>query len=113
MNYIKQLQVDIDARKAEKLELSNGINELKGYLSSSKFWIETTVQVADVLHRLAEIEHNAGVAFNDFENAAYVADEADKVAKAEIDLAKITCGVPRQEPGACAGCMVTCIASTP
>ena len=57
MNYIKQLQVDIDARKAEKLELSNGINELKGYLSSSKFWIETTVQVVDLPEFLPCLSH--------------------------------------------------------
>lgn len=50
--------------KAQRDELFNGIHELRIYLQSDKFLVDTTVQAADVLRRLDEIcnaAHNAAL----------------------------------------------------
>jgi hypothetical protein len=59
MNYIKQLQRDRLTFETESNELNKGINELIGYLCSSKFHDDTTVQAADVIRRLRDIQSAA------------------------------------------------------
>ena len=51
------------SRKVAQFEA--GILELRRYLTSPKFWTDSTVQVQDILNRLYEIESRATVA--DFE----------------------------------------------
>lgn len=55
MNYIKRLE----EQKIMKDVLLYGIQELQGYLTSSKFHDDTTVQVTDVLNRLQAIKNAA------------------------------------------------------
>ena len=59
MNYIKRLERENSALKQELHELRRGLQHLKGYLQSEKFWHDTTVQTSDVLLRLDEAEREA------------------------------------------------------
>jgi len=56
--YIKQLQEDNKTLNRNEQNLLAGLEEIKRYLSSEKFYIDTTVQVRDVLYRLEEIKSN-------------------------------------------------------
>ena len=52
MNHIKRTQIERDAGIVFNTHLSSNLNDLKVYLCSDKFRIDTTVQVSDVLRRL-------------------------------------------------------------
>lgn len=56
MNYIKKLESELRASQEELRQLKDGITELKSYLQSEKFWMDTTVQTRDVLNRLEEAQ---------------------------------------------------------
>jgi hypothetical protein len=46
--------------KAQKLiieQYEEGLNDLRCYLNSSKFHVDTTVQVSDIMLRLDEVKH--------------------------------------------------------
>ena len=51
MNYISLL-------KRQNGAYQDGLNHLKNYLLSDKFYTDTTVQIRDVLSRIAEIEED-------------------------------------------------------
>lgn len=53
MNYIRKLQNQREQLIAEKREGLAALQELEAYLHSEKFRTDTTVQVADVLARMA------------------------------------------------------------
>lgn len=59
MNYIKSLEKLNTLKNSQIIMYESGLNELVCYLSSSKFWEDTTVQVADVIHRIYEIKSQA------------------------------------------------------
>ena len=59
MNYIKQLQKQVQELEIAKDRYNVGLQELAGYLTSEKFHTDTTVQVQDVLNRLAVLRHEA------------------------------------------------------
>lgn len=54
-NHIHNLQIEIARLTAEKIAYEDGLQDLKIYLNSSKFFTNTTVQCADVIMRLQEI----------------------------------------------------------
>ena len=54
MNYIKRLECELNEARTELTGLKIGINDLRSYLHSSKFHIDTTVQVDDVTRRLQD-----------------------------------------------------------
>jgi len=56
MNYIKQLEYSNNLKSAEICGLRAAISDLEQYLSSPKFWEDTTVQVNDIFSRLREAE---------------------------------------------------------
>ena len=56
MNHIKRLQMDKAGAEAREDAYRFGIGQLIGYLTSEKFHEDTTVQTADVIHRLREIQ---------------------------------------------------------
>jgi len=55
MNHIKQLQVEIELLKSTLNEHREEIIDLERYLTSDKFYHDTSVQVSDVLRRLPTI----------------------------------------------------------
>ncbi len=71
MNHIRDLKIRRISAETELGTLLIGIQELKGYLLSSKFSIDTTVQVKDVLLRLDEVVSAAEDAKVQYENGAY------------------------------------------
>jgi hypothetical protein len=58
-NYIHILQQEKAELQAELAGIRRGLDCLKIYLNSPKFYHDTTVQIADVLRRLEEVEMNA------------------------------------------------------
>ncbi len=52
MNYIQSLKTQIEEKDKEISELKEKIQNLKIYLSSSKFHKDPTVQVQDIFNRL-------------------------------------------------------------
>lgn len=71
MNHIQELTIQRDGLSIELSTYFDAINELKHYLLSDKFSVDTTVQVKDVLHRLSEAENAALNARDAADNAAY------------------------------------------
>jgi hypothetical protein len=59
-NYIFSLKDQVSVKDAEIEALREGLVDLSCYLTSSKFHIDTTVQVADVLRRIQDIISMAG-----------------------------------------------------
>ncbi len=59
MNIIRKLQMEKAGLEAEVQALKEGISDLKSYLNSAKFYLDTTVQCADVILRLRETESAA------------------------------------------------------
>jgi hypothetical protein len=59
-NYIFTLKDAVAVKDAEIQAYKDGIVDLSVYLTSSKFSIDTTVQVADVLRRLQDIVMSVG-----------------------------------------------------
>ena len=55
MNHIKQLQLEIELLKSTLNEHRGDILDLERYLTSDKFYHDTSVQVSDVLRRLPTI----------------------------------------------------------
>jgi hypothetical protein len=58
VNYIKQLQQELAREKAVTAATEAGLDALRSYLMSSKFHVDTTVQVSDVLHAIAGIRNS-------------------------------------------------------
>lgn len=58
-NYIHRLQDENAALTRELEALRAGLADLRGYLNSPKFGADTTVQVGDVLARLADADSRA------------------------------------------------------
>ena len=86
MNYIKRLQSDNAAMARELAALRDGLADLYGYVSSSKFAVDTHVNTADITLRIREIEtlatYAAEAAAVDNIDAAEVAEMvADGVAR--------------------------------
>lgn len=71
MNYIKRLEQEKAVLKAELKAVTTGFHDLFGYLESPKFYIDTTVQVQDVMNRLQAIRDASIQAGNETENAFY------------------------------------------
>ena len=59
MNYIHKLRNENRVLQTELTMLKVGINDLRSYLNSSKFHVDTTVQKDDVLFRIQEFINNA------------------------------------------------------
>ena len=59
MNYIKQLKLDKEAAELTNYRYKLGLQDIAGYLVSDKFDDDTTVQVKDILLRLAEVNSHA------------------------------------------------------
>ena len=55
MNYIKQLQCEVDARGVKLDDALDELCGLQSYLLSDKFKIDPTVQVRDVLNRIESV----------------------------------------------------------
>lgn len=64
MNYIKQLEARVEELNLQRAVAWEKVAELKQYLGSSKFHNDTTVQVADVLRRLADVDLSASGLFD-------------------------------------------------
>ncbi len=58
MNYIKRLQEEIKNHEAGSIEQTEMINEFLRYLSSNKFWEDSTIQVSEVYDFLLKIRNN-------------------------------------------------------
>lgn len=56
MNFIKQLQHDNKALNAQLAASHDAIRDLRRYVSSPKFYNDTTVQVQDVLNYLNNVD---------------------------------------------------------
>lgn len=56
MNFIKSLQNDSKIKDNTIIAATEGLNSLLSYLSSPKFYDDTTVQVGDVICRIKEIK---------------------------------------------------------
>jgi len=52
MNYIKKIEGDEKVQSAKICGLMSGLLDLRAYLTSDKFAIDTTVQTFDVLNRI-------------------------------------------------------------
>lgn len=65
MNYIKQLQMQIEEHEEYIRRINEGIVDLQMYLMTEKFWNDTTVQVQDVINRLADVRSNASALLPD------------------------------------------------
>ncbi len=81
MNYIKRLQQEVATHEAQITATAEGIALLRSYLMSSKFHSDTTVQVSDVLLRLAELESHAQ-ACADTREATWADEQAQRNAEA-------------------------------
>lgn len=55
MNYINRLQSELAQETARVEALELGMQDLRAYLQSPKFWEDHSVNVTDVLLRLDEI----------------------------------------------------------
>ena len=55
MNYINQLQADMTEALDSTRSIETEINDLISYLCCDKFWVDTRVQVGDVLRVLLPI----------------------------------------------------------
>jgi hypothetical protein len=55
MNYIKRIELDAKKSESEVQSLRDGLIDLMSYLTSSKFKVDPTVQVKDVLTRIQQI----------------------------------------------------------
>lgn len=55
MNYIQRLERDCDQMNEELGQMRDGIAQLRAHLQSSKFHVDTTIQVSDVQAWLAGI----------------------------------------------------------
>lgn len=64
MNYIKQLESRVAELNQQRAVAWEQVADLKKYLCSSKFHNDTTVQVADVLRRLANVDLSASGLFD-------------------------------------------------
>lgn len=53
---LNETDIELNAAVAAMSALQSGLTELRAYLTSSKFESDTTVQVRDVLARLASAE---------------------------------------------------------
>ena len=62
MNTNERLKLQLEEARAELEALRDGLREVKGYLTSPKFWDDRTVQVSDVLLRIGEAEGRAFMA---------------------------------------------------
>jgi len=56
MNYIKQMQENVEDLKKTNAEQCEVINEFLHYLGSSKFWNDPTIQVSEVQQMLVNIK---------------------------------------------------------
>lgn len=76
MNYIKQLQNELLEVNAELAGLKSGLIDLERYLLSDKFFNDPTVQIQDVLNRIADAR-KAGVDLS-FEQASFTESRKQK-----------------------------------
>ena len=58
MNHIKRLQQELAAAQNQIKAFEQGIQDVEGYLCSSKFEEDTTVQASDVLRRIQEVKYS-------------------------------------------------------
>jgi len=54
-NYINKLQDEVARLESERAEALAALDELRVYLSSPKFYVDTTVQVGDVARRIEPV----------------------------------------------------------
>jgi hypothetical protein len=71
MNFIKKLQQDVAERDIRIATLEQGLHDIKLHLFGPKFKEDPTIQVADVLRLVREIEARAENEVNDFHNALH------------------------------------------
>jgi hypothetical protein len=67
MNYINRLQNVCKDQAVASREAEEEINHFLSYLSSSKFSVDTTVQVSDVLHFLLPLRNKVSAIAQDLE----------------------------------------------
>ena len=56
MNYIKKLEVEVLNASIESAKLDDKINAFLVYLTSQKFWNNTSIQTSEVLRFLQELK---------------------------------------------------------
>lgn len=71
MNYIKQLEAQAAAQVEQVQDTKEFVNYLLQYLQSDKFHQDTTVQVQDILNRLAPIRDCLSEAYYDIKFDQY------------------------------------------
>jgi len=81
MNHIIELTIVRDGLSKELTAYHKSICDLKNYLLSNKFAVDTTVQVKDVLMRLAEAERYALEVREEHDREAYKAEQQKKEAR--------------------------------
>ena len=75
MNHIMELTIVRDGLSKELAAYHGAIMDLKSYLLSDKFHVDTTVQVKDVLMRLEEAQRVAMEVRDEHDRAAYLAEK--------------------------------------
>jgi hypothetical protein len=71
MNYIKKLEAQTAAQVEQILDTKDFVNYLWSYLQSDKFHEDSTVQVQDVLNRLASVRDCLSDAYFDIKMEKY------------------------------------------
>jgi hypothetical protein len=56
MNYIKRLQSENEIQAQEIERLNQGLSDLRSYMCSEKFHVDTTVQTSDILRWIEQIK---------------------------------------------------------
>lgn len=77
MNHIRKTQIALDSERIEKAALECGLDSIRDYVSSEKFWKEPYVNVQDILLRIREVRDAALGLRLEYENKA-LADERSR-----------------------------------
>ena len=62
MNYIRKIQAENGALKANISAMEESLRDLLGYIASEKFLLDRSVNVADINSRIMDAMHAATVA---------------------------------------------------
>lgn len=84
MNYIKRLEIENDTARHQVDKLEAGIRDLVGYLTSSKFAQDTSVNRDDVLLRLRELTSYAQESADQYSDGRHAALQPADPAKVRL-----------------------------
>lgn len=85
-NYIHRLQAEVAREKRTVAALEQGLRDLRSYLMSPKFHQDTTVQVDDVLRRMAELESYATDVRDELVPAPWTQEDEDRYQAREAKI---------------------------